>query len=162
MKKFISILLVAAVAVTGYTLWQKNQAESTEDPVIPVEGITFSENLQIVDMKYDGEEKSLQYQLKNTSDIPLNYVFAYTIHQLQKYGTLKDTDLTKDMEFIEMLGILEPGKTMEDTVLFEQLNGFPEDATYYVIRQFHNESGVSETPMIMFKVHKGNVVVPSK
>lgn len=162
MKKFVSILIVAALAITGYTLWQKNQAQSSDDPVIPVKGITFSEKLQIIDMKYDGAEKSLQYQLKNTSDITLNYGFAYTIHKLQSDGTLKDTELTKDMAFIEMLGMLEPGKTMEDTVLFDQLTGFPEDGTYYVIRQFHNESGVSETPMIMFKVDKGSIVVPSK
>ena len=52
MKKFVSILIVAALAITGYTLWQKNQAQSSDDPVIPVKGITFSEKLEIVDMKY--------------------------------------------------------------------------------------------------------------
>ena len=50
MKKFVSILIVAALAITGYTLWQKNQAQSSDDPVIPVKGITFSEKLEIVDI----------------------------------------------------------------------------------------------------------------
>lgn len=158
MKKFISVLLVAALAITGYTLWQKSQAESNEDTDIQVKGTTFSEDVELTEMKYDSSKKELQYQLKNTSEAPLNYGFAYTIHILQSDGTLKDTELTKDMAFIEMLGTLEPGKTMDDVVQFSQLSGFPEDGTYYVIRQFHSDAGEAQTPMIPFKVVKGEVV----
>lgn len=162
MKKFISILIIAAVAITGYTLWQKNQAHSSEDVDIPVKGITFTDDLELVDMKYDDAEKILHYELKNTSDEILNYGFAYTIHKMQKDGTLKDTELTKDMAFIEMLGSVEPGKTMADAVLFSLLSKFPEDGTYFVIRQFHNEEGGAHTPLIKFNVVKGNVIVPAK
>lgn len=161
MKKFISILLIAALAITGYTLWQKEKAHSSDDNGVPVKGIVFSAGLKAIDIRFDDVEKVLHYQLKNTSGKLLQYGFAFTIHKLQDDGTLKDTELTKDMAFIEMLGILEDGKTMEDAIMFSQFPDFPGNGTYYVIRQYTDEEGNHQIPLVSFKV-SGGVVTPVK
>lgn len=158
MKKLLSILLVAAVAITGYTLWTRNQVHSSEE-VSPVKGTIFSDLLIVKEMTVGTNPDAITYTIENKTGRTLEFGYAFIIKKLQADGTLVDTNLTEDMAFIMMLGSLEDGKSIEDGVSFDLLKEKPTDGTYFVYREYRDEQGETYVPRVSFEIAEGKVTI---
>ena len=158
MKKLISIVLIAAVAITGYTLWAQNQAHPTEEES-PVKGVIFSDQLVVKELSVLTNPDAITYTIENKTGKTLEFSYAFIIKKLQPDGSLVDTDLTEDMAFIMMLGMLEDGKTLEDGISFDLLKEKPTEGTYFVYREYVDEQGEKYVPRVSFKIVDGKLMV---
>ena len=162
MKKSLYFVLAIAVAISGYVFWNNDTSqEPDEREPVEVVGMEFSEELVLKDIEYNEKENILNYELLNNTGKTIEHGFAFTLWKLQEDNTLEITDLTDDLAFIMMLAMVEPGKSINDSILFDLSEKTIEPGIYYVIREYKDADGNVHIPEVSFEV-KENDIVPIK
>lgn len=159
MKKSLYFILAVIVAISGYALFGGKGDQPAEEPVkVDVKGMDFSEELVLKEIKYDKSTNILSYELENNTGKILDYGFAFNLMKLAEDNTLKETGLTDDMAFIEMLASVEPGKSATDEIRFELIEKTIEPGRYYVIRKYMDREGKDHIPEVSFEVTENDIL----
>lgn len=159
MKKSIYFVLSVIVVISGYVLWNSIGEQPAKEPDrVEVVGMAFSKDLVLNKIEYDKGQNILSYEIQNNTGKTLEYGFAFTLMKLQDDNTLIETGLTDDMAFIMMLASVEPGKSVNDEILFELIEKTIEPGRYYVIRQYIDGEGNVHIPEVSFEVTKNNIL----
>lgn len=162
MKKSLYFVLAMLLAVSGYAIWNSNEDQPAEEPgKVEVVGMEFSKDLILKEMEYDKTKDILSYELVNNTGKILDYGLAFDLLKLQEDKTLKETGLIDDMAFIEILLSVEPGKNVNDEILFELIDKTIEPGRYYVIRKYTDREGNVHIPEVSFEVTE-NSILPVK
>jgi len=162
MKKSIYFVLAMLLAVSGYAVWNSNEDQPAEEPgKVEVVGMVFSKDLVLHEMEYDKTKDILSYELENNTGKILDYGYAFDLFKLQEDNTLKETGLIDDMAFLEILLSVEPGKNVNDEILFELIEKTIEPGRYYVIRKYMDRDGNVHIPEVSFEVTE-NSILPVK
>ena len=162
MKKSIYFVLAMLLAVSGYAVWNSNEDQPAEEPgKVEVVGMVFSKDLVLHEMEYDKTKDILSYELENNTGKILDYGYAFDLLKLQEDNTLKETGLIDDMAFLEILLSVEPGKNVNDEILFELIEKTIEPGRYYVIRKYMDRDGNVHIPEVSFEVTE-NSILPVK
>jgi hypothetical protein len=103
----------------------------------------YKEVDMISEIKYNKDTKLLSFLITNKSNSTLTYGFGYTI-EIQKVTDSKIewklTNLTDDLAFIEMLALIEKGKTSNDTISLYGLKEAFTKGVYRIVRTFNNDT----------------------
>lgn len=160
MKKSLYFVLAVLVAVSGYAIWNSKEDEPAGEPQkVEVVGMDFSDELVMKDMEYDKDKDVLSYEVENNTGKILDYGFAFNLMKLQEDNTLKETGLTDEMAFIEMLASVEPGMSVNDEILFELIEKTVEPGRYYVIRKYIDREGNVHIPEVSFEVTENDMIL---
>ena len=150
------------LAVSGYAVWNSNEDQPAEEPgKVEVVGMEFSKDLVLHEMEYDKTKDILSYELENNTGKILDFGYAFDLLKLQEDNTLKETGLIDDMAFLEILLSVEPGKNVNDEILFELIEKTIEPGRYYVIRKYTDRDGNVHIPEVSFEVTE-NSILPVK
>ncbi len=159
MKKSLYFVLAAIIAISGYAIWNnKGDQPAGEPEEVVVAGMDFSEELVMKAIEYDKDKDILSYELENNTGKVLDYGLAFNLMKLADGNTLKETGLTDDLAFLEMLLSVEPGKTVNDDILFELIEKTVEPGRYYVIRKYMDRDGNVHIPEVSFEVTENDLV----
>ena len=162
MKKSLYIVLAVIVAFSGYAIWNSIEDQPAGEPEkVEVVGMDFSKELILKEMEYDKDKDILSYAVENNTGKILDYGLAFNLMKLQEDSTLKETGLTDEMAFLEILLSVEHGNNAQDEILFELIEKTIEPGRYYVIRKYTDREGNVHIPEVSFEVTENNIL-PAK
>lgn len=136
--------------------------------IIGCTGINNDKIIKEVDMiselSYNNQTNMLSFLITNKSNSTITYGLGFIIEkQIIKEGNVEwiRTNLTDDLMFIEIVVMIDKGKTERDTILLKGLKE-PFEESVYRIARIYNTATIPIMGYIQFKADKNQILTDFK
>lgn len=125
---------------------------STESPDIPE---NTCEDLVIKDLQYDKDTRTITFKTQNKGSKDVTTGLYYKIEKYNEENKWEKTNLTDNLAFIQIARIIEPGKTIEESIDLSMVD-ITEKGEYRIVKEYTiGDEDINQ--YIQFKVY-GSIV----